>query len=270
MKEKIGIIGYGHLGSALDRGLTSAGYETFVNSGDLDKTSRTLELSGVDPSKAREISQIADDCAVLALCIKSRDLSEVGRELSGKLDGRHAIFTFLAQTTLQEVVSILGDKALITKVMTTLGVAERKGVSSFQLTESIDQSETEMVVRLISNISASGCVFKLNSEEEMQLFTVAVGCFPGVLAHFLNQLKLSIKRRNGESLGDYEKVLPTLLSSVSKLLIEAGSTQTLQDKIATKGGVTQAMIDTLDQSGLNDAIDRSVEAGLELMKLSSK
>jgi len=164
----------------------------------------------------------------------------------------------------------LGDKALITKVMTTLGVAERKGVSSFQLTESIDQSETEMVVRLISNISASGCVFKLNSEEEMQLFTVAVGCFPGVLAHFLNQLKLSIKRRNGESLGDYEKVLPTLLSSVSKLLIEAGSTQTLQDKIATKGGVTQAMIDTLDQSGLNDAIDRSVEAGLELMKLSSK
>lgn len=270
MKEKIGIVGYGHLGSALDRGLTLGGYETTVNNGDIERTRQKLELAGVDPSKARELWHMAEDCTVLALCVKSRELADVGYELSKHLRNRQIVFSFLAQTSLSEVISTLGDKAFVAKAMTTLGVAEQKGVSAFQLSESEDQRQVEVVTRLISDISASECVFKLNSEEEMQLFTVAVGCFPGILAHFLNQLKLCIRRRNNGSLADYENVLPTLLGSVSKMLIESGSTQTLQNKVATKGGVTQAMIDMLEQSGLSDAIDRSIEAGLERMELSNK
>jgi len=186
------------------------------------------------------------------------------------LNNRHLVFTFLAQTSLLEVVSVLGDKSLIVRVMTTLGVAEQKGVSAYQLLESADSGRVAMVNSLISEISASGCVFRLNSEEEMQLFTVAVGCFPGILAYFLNQLKSRIKLRNGGSLDDYEKVLPALLGSVSQLLIEADSLQILQGKIATKGGVTSAMIDSLEQSGLGNAIDGSIEAGLERMQLSTK
>ena len=270
MKEKIGIIGYGHLGSALDRGFTRAGYETVVNNGDLMATRQKLESVGVDRSKTRELSQMAEDCVVLALCIKSNDLEAVGNELSNYLNNRHLVFTFLAQTSLLEVVSVLGDKSLIVRVMTTLGVAEQKGVSAYQLLESADSGRVAMVNSLISEISASGCVFRLNSEEEMQLFTVAVGCFPGILAYFLNQLKSRIKLRNGGSLDDYEKVLPALLGSVSQLLIEADSLQILQGKIATKGGVTSAMIDSLEQSGLDNAIDGSIEAGLERMQLSTK
>lgn len=270
MKEKIGIIGYGHLGSALDRGLTKAGYETVINNGDLVTTRLKLESIGVDRSKAREICHIAEDCVVLALCIKSKDLAIVGGGLSSFLDSRHTVFTFLAQTSLLEVVSILGNKPLIARVMTTLGVAEQKGVSAYQLLESADSRRVAIVNGLISEISASGCVFRLNSEEEMQLFTVAVGCFPGIVAYFLNQLKSRIKKRNEGSLDDYEKVLPALLGSVSRLLIEAGSLQILQEQIATKGGVTSAMIDSLEQSRLGDAIDRSIEAGLERMQLSTK
>jgi len=270
MKEKIGIIGYGHLGSALDRGFTKAGYETVINNGDLGTTRRKLESIGIDRSKARELSRIAEDCAVLALCIKSNDLKMVGDELSNYMDNRHIVFTFLAQTSLLEVVSVLRDVPLIARVMTTLGVAEQKGVSAYQLLESADLRRIEIVNGLISEISAPGCVFRLNSEEEMQLFTVAVGCFPGILAYFLNQLKSKIKQRDGGALDNYEKVLPALLGSVSQLLIEAGSLQILQEKIATKGGVTSAMIDSLEQSGLDNAIDGSIEAGLERMQLSTK
>ena len=270
MKEKIGIIGYGHLGSALDRGFIRAGYETVINNGDLVMTRRKLEPIGIERSRARELSQMAEDCVVLALCIKSHDLETVGNELSNYLDNRHTVFTFLAQTSLLEVVSVLGDKSLIVRVMTTLGVAEQKGVSAYQLLESVDLRQIAIVNGLISEISAPGCVFRLNSEEEIQLFTVAVGCFPGFMAYFLNQLRSRIKQRNEGSLGNYEKVLPVLLGSVSQLLIDAGSLQALQERIATKGGVTSAMIDSLEQSGLGDAIDRSIEAGLKRMQLSIK
>lgn len=35
-------------------------------------------------------------------------------------------------------------------------------------------------------------------------------------------------------------------------------------------GVTQAMIESMDKSGLKDVIDRSIVAGLERMQLSNK
>lgn len=270
MKEKIGIIGYGHLGSALDRGLTRSGYETVINNGNLEVTRLKLESAGLDGTKATDLSWMANNCALIALCIKSKDLEIVKDELSTILGSRHTIFTFLAQTSLLEVVSGLGNKALIVRVMTTLGVAERKGVSAYQLLESADLSQIAMVHNLVQDISAPGCVFEVTSDEEMQLFTVAVGCFPGIIAYFLNQLKSKIKQHDTGSMDDYEKVLPVLLDSVSQLLIVTGSLQLLQEQIATKGGVTSAMIDSFDQSELSEAIDRSIIAGLEKMKSSNR
>lgn len=43
MKEKIGIIGYGHLGSALDRGVTQAMIESMEKSGLKTVVDRSIE-----------------------------------------------------------------------------------------------------------------------------------------------------------------------------------------------------------------------------------
>lgn len=263
MKEKIGIIGYGHLGSALDRGLTKAGYETVVNNGDADSTANKLRTNGADESKSRSLDKLIEESDKIALCIRSDDLKQIGQVLNRQLGSKHLILSFLAQTTLNDVLHSVSDKSKLVKVMTTLGIADLNGVSAIQ-------GSNEEAFEIISSITAAGCLFKFDSEEEMQLFTVAVGCFPGLISYYLDQLRLSIKKQNGNSFADYEKVFPVLLSSVSTLLTNTGSTHVLQEKIATKGGVTQAMIKSMEKSKLETVIDRSVEAGLERMQLSNK
>lgn len=263
MKEKIGIIGYGHLGSALDRGLTKAGYETVVNNGDADSTANKLRTNGADESKSRSIDKLIEESNKIALCIRSKDLNQVGQKLKGQLGPKHLVLSFLAQSTFNEVLECVIHEAKLVKVMTTLGIADLNGVSAIQ-------GKNREALEIIASISAPGCLFEFDSEEEMQLFTVAVGCFPGLISYYLDQLRLSIKKQDGNSFADYEKVFPVLLSSVSTLLTNTGSTHVLQEKIATKGGVTQAMIESMEKSKLKTVIDRSVEAGLERMQLSNK
>lgn len=263
MKEKIGLIGYGHLGSALDRGLTKAGYVTIVNNGDINTTRSKLRVYGVDTTKSRSLVEIAEESDKIALCIRSKDLDRIGQGVRKVLRSNHLVMSFLAQSTLDDVIRAIGDKSEKVKVMTTLGIADMRGVSAIQ-------GNSEEALKIVSSISAPGCVFKFESEEEMQLFTVAVGCFPGLISYYLDQLRLGIKSHNDSSFADYEKVFPILLGSVSTLLTDIGSTQELQERVTTKGGVTQAMIESMEDSGLKTVIDRSIEAGLERMQLSNK
>ena len=269
MKEKIGIIGYGHLGCALELGFSQAGLETQVNNGDLVETQAKLRLAGQDPDKAVEVEQMVDESSVIALCVRSNDLEHVARKLSGRLDNHHLILSFLAQKSLQDIIGTLEEQVTIAKVMTTLGVVERSGVSAYQLTTEATEEELMLVDQIIAKVSAAGCIFQLNSEEEMQLFTAAVGCFPGILAYILGQLAVKVGTIGGSRFAKYDQTFPILLSSSASQIIKYGSAQKLLEKVATPNGVTAEITKTLEQLELGNVIDQSILAGIQLMQLSN-
>lgn len=262
MKTKIGIVGFGHLGYVLYIALTKLGYEVLVNNGSYLRTIMKLDSKDIDRSRAVTISHMAEECQIILLCIRSKDLEFVGYKLSKVLTEDHLLLSFLAQTSLYAVEDRVGRFAVVVKVMTTLGVAEHKGVSAYQLGAATEQ-EAKLVCNLIQQISADDCVFWLDSEEEMQLFTIGC-CLPGVLASFLRLLVGNISNRS-QSLGNYEKVVPILLESTSAHLKNAGSLLALEEEVATKGGITQTMNKSLEDFGLAEAVNGSVEAGLNKM-----
>ncbi len=265
MKTKVGIVGFGHLGYALYQGFTSLGYEVLVNNDSEFRTKEKLEAKDIHCSKAISLGQMAKECTVVLLCVRSKDIELVCSELSKHLSAKNIVVSFLAQTSLDEISSLLTSEAVVVKAMTTLGVAEQNGVTAYQILENCDFGQAEVVKRVLLEISAAECVFALHSEEEMQLFTVVVGCFPGVLAYFLGLLQMSVQKINDDSFSEYQKVLPTLLESVAGLLRESGSPITLSSQVATKGGVTETMVGFLESSGLESVIDGSVNAGLNKM-----
>src|SRR5579859_374862 len=245
-KETIGIIGYGHLGQKLSQGYLKASYEVHINNGDKKRTKQKLKEVGEKISRASTVEEIAHQCSTIILCVKHAQLAVVGSELNCQLNEDHLVISCLAQATLAEVQSFLDHSGTsVVKLMTTLGVGNRKGVSSYQLANTEALLLRGRVEKLVKAVSAKNSVLKLESEEEMKLFTKLVGCLPGIMAYFLHQLELSADMHGGQSFRQYSHMLSTLLRSSADLLEAAGSAQELENQVATPGGYTSLTIKSL-------------------------
>lgn len=266
-KEKIGIFGVGHLGRALNDGLSVAGFETLLNNGSQRRTQSKLAEVGLE-SQAASLETIAENCSTMFLCFQQNQLTEVSAELDKLLNQDHLVVSCLAQATLGEVTQLLKKSdPMVARLMTTLGVAQNEGVTAFQLTNFASPALHQKVLQLTESISATNSITELKTDKEMELFTIAVGCFPGMLAYFLEQLMVSVdKRDDNKAFVDYQSSLPTLLRSTAGLLEKAGLTRSLRNKVATKGGVTQTMIASIGQAGLSRIVEQSVEAGMQQMQ----
>lgn len=259
-EEKVGLIGLGELGSALFEGWSAAGRKVLVNNGSLERTREKLALSGSDVERGRSIKQLTEECQVIALAIRSPALHDVMTELDYHADQDHIVLSFMAQESRESVLDLLKQsEAEVCKGMTTLGVIKQRGVSAVQFGESASYAVTNSVTKLLSDL---GSVSELDSEEEMQAFTVAVGCFPGALAYMLEQWEFAGKQNGVDLSGNF----PTLLRSSADLLEKHGGAQELRCAVATKGGVTQAIVETMGKRGLNRVILDGVNAGKERMQ----
>lgn len=270
LSENVGIIGFGHLGSSLRQGLLKAGYDVLVNNGSEIRTVEKLNALGVGESAA-SLQKIASSCSVIMLCVLRDQLDVVCNELRAEITTNHMIISCLAQATLQEVATSLQVNTIsVAKLMTTLGVKERMGVSAYQLETRSAQTIEPRVRKLVEHISARDCVLHLNTEDEMKLFTVAVGCFPGLISYFLRKLEENVLMEGGEQFAQYNTLFTTLLRSTANLIESAGSPQSLIQKVATKGGVTEAMVKTLEELELSKILQKSIQRGLYTMEKGKK
>lgn len=259
-EETIGVIGFGELGSALDEGWSAAGRKVLVNNGSLERTHEKLTQSGTDIEKGRSVQQLTQECQVLALAIRGTALHDVMTEIDHYADRDHIVLSFMAQESRESIFGLLKvSEAEVCKGMTTLGARKQHGVSAVQFGDSASYAVTDKVTKLLGDI---GSVSELNFETEMQAFTVAVGCFPGALAYMLEQWEFAGKQ-NGI---DLSRNFSTLLRSSADLLEKHGGTQGLRSAVATKGGVTQAIIETMGKRGLSSVIIDGMNAGKERMQ----
>ncbi len=267
--KKVGIVGFGHLGQAISTGLTKAGYDVIVNNGNLNKTRIKIRRASLNTVRPSNLPQIAKNCSTIFLCIKHDQLFSVASSLSLLLNESHLVISCLAQSSLSESQSFFaGSNSQIVKFMTTLGVCNRKGVSAYQTEKDHQEKLDCRAKKLLKTLSATNCLLKLESEEEMQLFTTLVGCFPGIMAYLLHQLELSATKHGGKSFVQYGQMFSTLLRSTAGLLDSAGSAEELEYRVKTRGGVTEAIVNELAQN--SEIYDNAVIAGLHRMSRRSE
>jgi pyrroline-5-carboxylate reductase len=270
-QKKVGIIGFGHLGSALSDGLSRAGYEVWINNGTKRRTLQKLRSAKKEYCKVSSLEEIGTHCPILVLCIKHDQLPIVGPELNSFLNKDSVVISCLAQATQEEVQPFFSSaNCSVVKVMTTLAIRTNQGVSAYQLITSHDREREALVREFLEDISAQNCIFKLSTEKEIQLFTTLVGCFPGFISHLLSQLESSAYKYGGQKFKNYGQTLSTLLRTSADLLDDAGSTRKLEKKVKTAGGVTEAMIHSLSTSNITEAIDQAILAGLHKMGSGAK
>lgn len=257
---QIAIIGAGHMGQALAEGFINAGW----NPADIivaNLSGEKLKLIGKKLHVKTTLSNIkaVEFARYIILTVKPSTISEVIKEISPSLSGK-ILISAAAIVPLKSLKSQIGNREVpVFRIMPNLPVACNKGIIGIF-------SEIEKSSHILNDVyeifTLLGLLIPVSTESDIDSLTILAGCGPGIIAYFMTNLE-----KTGKSIlndVDQQKLIEFLFSGTLELMkIKKISPSLLAKQVATPGGVTEAILSSLDENGLPRLILKAINAGRE-------
>ncbi|MDR1795007.1 MAG: NAD(P)-binding domain-containing protein [Erysipelotrichaceae bacterium] len=236
---KIGILGFGHLGEALAKGLIKAGIAhhdlkvcTARDASWLAAESYQLELFEEADDLIREV-----DLLVLAIKGKVFDTLLFDTDLTKEL----VVLSFMAGVSLEHIRAKLDPSDLVVAIPTI-------AMESCHSLIAHTPTDNKMVLYVLNQVG-QGYPMPLN---KMAAFTSFVSCGLGFAGYLLDAFQ-----QGGQALGFPSELAYTLTRDTFAGLLELGSFANTAERVATKGGVTQQGIELMVGEGVQDAMKKA-------------
>jgi pyrroline-5-carboxylate reductase len=272
--NKIGIIGYGNMGSAIAESIRSQ-YDILVFDKDKVKTAVTGGIK-----IAADIQELVNKSEAVILAVKPQDFEPALKAIKGCLKPG-LIISIAAGITTKYIEKVLG-KARVVRVMPNLGAKIRESVTC--LSKGANASEDDLIFteELFSYLGVTRVV----EEKMMNAVTAISGSGPGYIFDFIANNSVDplnvpehtrhdmMRRleRAGEAVGfDREDAAflaaGTVNASISVLRITKISVVELAKQVASKGGTTEAALKVLHSQGTwEEAAQAALKRAGELAK----
>ncbi|KTD03245.1 pyrroline-5-carboxylate reductase [Fluoribacter gormanii] len=259
----ISIIGAGHLGSALARGLIKSGYPsssiTFSNR-DPSKSERLAKELGVLSVKTN--TQAAQNAEILILAVKPQFMQEVCQEIAPTLQSREPVIISLAGVIdIDNITRWLDKKRLgVIRVMTNTPTEFCKGTSALFANSFATSKQKQLIETLFNQV---GYTFWVEQESMLDTLTAPIGCAPAYVFLFLEALqKAAISRGIPEELS--EKIALESVFGAAELAKKSGrSFAQLRAGVSTPHGVTAHSLEKLSFPDFFDLFKQIYEAAEE-------
>jgi len=272
LRKKIGIIGFGNIGSAI-AGRIKAKYEVFVFEKNVTKTKG---LTGIQI--ASDLSELLKQGQVIILAIKPQDFETVLAEIKDGAQDK-LIISIAAGITTGYIEKFLGQVRVV-RVMPNLAVKVGQSTTSICNGAFASDKDINFVLKLFKYL---GSVFVL-SEDMMDAATAIAGSGPGFLCelikdipnsewekysreHFIPEFSLA-----AENVGFDKKQAELFAKSTARgtlVTVEASgiTPEELKARVTSKGGTTQAGLEALHATGsLTEAAKAAVRRSKELSR----
>lgn len=273
LRKKIGIIGYGNMGSAIAERIK---YKYYVFVFDKDK-SKIQNLSGIIISD--NIKDFMDKIDVVILAIKPQDFDGVLSEIKNCIVDK-LIISIAAGITTKNIENLLG-KVRIIRVMPNIEAIIGKSLSYLCRGQFANWNDLKLAIKLFNFIGHS---FIYSDESFMNVVTAVGGSSPGFWGYRFNNIprkdwgkyaknkfipefilgakKVGFNKKEAELIAN--GITWASIATVNALRIEPIE---LTEKVASKGGTTQAGLEKLEKGGsLTDAFEAAVKRAEELSK----
>lgn len=241
--EKIGFIGYGHMGSVLLNSLLSAHAiepqhiilttRTRQNLNAIQATYPTIEI-------ANDNREVAKKSRLVFLGVGTYQVKEVLVEILPDLHTQTHLVTMAGGLEMASIERIFNGA--ITKIMPTLLAEVHEGVTLLCHNQSVPPSERELLVQMFRHIG----VVKEIPEHQFELGADLTSCAPGLLASICDQWVHAVVKHQGFSYAEAAEMLLQTVYGTAKLLRDHQEAfTTLIHRVATKGGATEGGVSVL-------------------------
>ncbi len=242
----VGVIGLGVMGGIISETLARSGYRVVGS----DRHKRRIKNVMIMGSN-RALAERSD---VILLAIGHRDLDEVGNEIRAAVKGK-LVVSLLAGTKLERINSVL-PFSRNSRIMTSIAFRLGSAVSAYCLDKRCTKEDGNTVSALLD--AGSEQTFRIK-ESQFNYFTARASCMLAFAAHNMEGYYAPIDK------GDFDERTRKLMTLLSfKSAIELGlQGEDVAERVATKGGMTEQGLATLQRAKVHAAMARTLKNAKE-------
>ncbi|MFD2917426.1 pyrroline-5-carboxylate reductase [Psychroserpens luteus] len=266
---KVLVIGAGNMGLTYSEGMADSSL--------LGK--QKLKIYDTDPNKIETLKQeskfdvytsLADvlpQSDIVFLAVKPYHSEVLFKEMLPLVNKEQIFVSLMAGVTINTIQDGLKVKKVV-RTMPNLPAKVGKGVTSYTGAEATSRVELLMVRHLLDT---TGTSIHVSSEKFIDASTGISGSGPAYVFYFMQSM-LEAALKMGFSDYDSKVLVSNTFEGAIELFNQSNiSPESWIDKVSSKGGTTQAAIDSLDDNNVKQliqdaayaAFDRAVELGKE-------
>lgn len=262
------IIGGGNMGRSFA--------ESFLNAKIL--THKQLTVIEKDHAQIQELNRMKlgqvyndygdyiQDKDLIILAVKPQDAYSVYPNLKPFIQEKHIVLTIMAGVKIKEVEQQLGTNKVI-RCMPNLPCQIGLGVTGFMVSETIPQRDIDFVRKLLET---TGISIQLYDEDKLNAITAVSGSGPAYIFYFMDAM-IQQTMQYGFSLTEASKMVEqTFLGAVELYKVNDLSCKEWIDKVASKGGTTEAALKHFGNSSISSNIQKGMDDALQRSRDLSK
>lgn len=276
MREKISIIGGGHMGGALIKGLTEGEFSAanvIVSDQDeerLEKLKKELKKEHSTKIKWTQNNRDAVEGDIVILAVPPRNVNEVLKEISQAwTDPNKLLISITAGVKCKDIERVLNKKVRIIRMMPNGPAEVGQGAIALYKGDYATKEDLSHVKEIFKKV---GEITIIHEEEKMDAVTGLSGSGPAYVFWFIKAL---IKAGNEAGLSEEQSnflAKQTVLGAAQIVKETKKSPDELIEMIATRGGTTEAALLILKEKSklykalieaVREATDRSKKIGDE-------
>lgn len=262
---KISFIGGGNMAKALISGLFG-GHKSDIHVVDINTALLSQLEAQFNVSTSSEIDDQITQSDVVLLSVKPQHMREITEKLAPYLSKRSnqpLIISIAAGIRALDLSRWLGDYAAIVRTMPNTPALINMGITGMYATPEVSADQ-----RVIADsiMCAVGKTVWLDDEALLDPLTAISGCGPAYVFYFIESMQKAAEEMGLSPEQGHELALGTFLGA-SQLAKQSNELlSVLRERVTSKGGATNAAINSMEQSGVGDAIVTAVKIACERAK----
>lgn len=246
---KLAVLGCGNLATAVVSKLE--GFEVHTYTPSFTKAQKLAELKSGTAHK--ELSDIPS-CDYIILGMKPQQFLDFAKDYKPLFKKESTVISLLAGTDVKTISEALGAEKII-RVMSNTPALIGKGLHGLFFQNVSDQKTVENM------FSFSGETITLDSEEKIDAITHFSGSGPAYVFDMARILTNELMERGIGEAEAKQAIAQTLLGSAALLKDSKIDAIDLRKQVTSKAGVTEKVLESLWDSGLEEAWNKALKAG---------
>lgn len=262
IKQTVGIIGGGNMGSAIIAGIR---YKFPVRVCEKDAVRRKL-LQRKFKLAAEDLSSLIEQSSILILAVKPQDFDAILAECAPFITKKHLVISIAAGITCHYIEERLGKAVRVIRTMPNLPAQIAQGVTAVARGAWASAADLKTAQKIFDSVGVTMAV----EEKWIDGITAVSGSGPAYLFYFVECFEEAAKSLGFDAATARDLVRQTIRGSLNLLDASSDTAADLRARVTSKGGTTQAALNVFMEHKWQNIFTDALKAARQRAKELSK